>query len=195
MQFRKIDKGDLPMKKTLIFAAALLLAASTAFAQAHTASGTTTLSLVVGNEANIAITNSTTNLSTSATTFSDYTGTTNFKYQVRTSSGGSGSITVLITTDFSAGGPGLPSVQTPPTAGDTLTFTCTAAVGSACSSAQTASTTVAATAISFGANAHAGAPGAVTNGADGSVIWSLTNDPAYAAGTYTAVATFTISAT
>jgi hypothetical protein len=182
------------MKKTLILVAALLLAASMAHAQV-TAMGTTSLVLAVGNEANIAITNSTTNLTTSLSTFSDYMGTTNFKYQVRTSSSGTGSITVLITSDFSAGGSGLPSVKTPPTAGDTLTFTCTAAVGSPCSSAQTASTQTAATAVSFTANTHAGAPGPVTNGATGSVVWDLTNDPAYATGTYTAVATFTISAT
>jgi hypothetical protein len=183
------------MKKILGLATVLLLAASSAFAAA-TATGTTNLNLTVSNEANISITTTNTTLSSGTTTFNDYTGTTNYTYQIRTTqSGGTGSITVLISTDFSAGGGGLPSVAVPATTGDALTFTCTANVGTACSSAQTSSTTAAATAVTFGANAHAGAPGAVaTNGAAGSVSWNFTNDPKYPTGSYQAVATFTISA-
>ena len=94
-----------------------------------------------------------------------------------------------MTTDFSpAGGP---SVASPPTAGDTLTYTCTvSAPGSACSGSQTASTTVATPVATFGADAHSAAAG---NSA--SVDWTLTNDPVYKAGTYSATVTFTISAT
>lgn len=183
------------MKKTLTIAAILLLAASSAFAQA-TATGKTNLNLTVANEANISITTANTTLSSGANPFTDYTGTTNYTFQIRTSSGGTGSITLLITTDFSAGGGGLPSVASPPTAGDKLTFTCTAATGTACSTAQTASMSTAATAVSFGGSAHAGGPGSVaSNGAAGSVSWDFTNDPAYPVGSYTAVATFTISTT
>ena len=185
------------MKKIPVLAAVLLLAASSAFAAA-TATGTTNLNLTVSNEANISITTTNTTLSSGTTTFNDYTGTTNYTYQIRTTqSGGTGAITVYISSDFSAGGGGLPSVAVPATAGDALTFTCTAAVGTPCSSAQTAGTSAvgAATAVTFGANAHAGAPGAVaTNGATGSVNWNFTNDPKYPTGSYQAVATFTISA-
>lgn len=185
------------MKKTLIVAAALVLSASFAHAATVTATDTTTLSLAVSNEANIAVITTTTLLSSGTTTFSDYTGTTNYKYQIRTSSGGSGgSVTLKVTTDFSNGTGGQPSVGSPPTLGDLLKFTCTAAVGTACATAQTASTSVDATAITFGTNVHAGAPGNVTaNGANGSVIWNFTNDPIYPTGTYTATVTFTISAT
>ena len=185
------------MKKTLIVVVALLLSASLGYAATVTATGTTTLSLTVSNEANIAVTTSTTTLSSGNTTFSDYTGTTNYKYQIRTSSGGTGgSVTLKVTADFSDGSLGKPSVGSPPTGGDLLTFTCTAAVGTACASAQTASTTVDATAITFGINAHAGAPGNVSaNGANGSVVWNFTNDPIYPTGPYSATVTFTISAT
>jgi hypothetical protein len=43
---------------------------------------------------------------------------------------------------------------------------------------------------SFGADAKSTAAGNT-----GSVAWSLTNDPTYATGAYTATVTFTISAT
>src|SRR5579872_2140584 len=127
------------MKKTLLLASVLLLASS-AFAQA-TATGTTNLKLTVANEANLSITTLNTTLGSVGSTFNDYTGTTNYVYQIRTTqSGGTGSITLQITTDFSAGG-GLPSVASPASTGDALTFTCNAAVGSACATPQTASTT------------------------------------------------------
>jgi hypothetical protein len=42
----------------------------------------------------------------------------------------------------------------------------------------------------FGANTHSAGAGTTGN----SVAWTLLNDPAYPTGSYTAVATFTISA-
>jgi hypothetical protein len=76
-----------------------------------------------------------------------------------------------------------------PNAGDSLTYTCTvAAPGTACSGSQTASTTASTPVASFGADAHA-------TGNAGSVAWSLTNDPLYPTGSYSATVTFTISAT
>ena len=151
--------------------------------------GTTALTVTVGVEARISVTNATTTLS-DGSAFSNFTGVTNLLYKIRTApSTGTGSITAQVTTDFSpAGGP---SVASPPTAGDTLTYTCTvSAPGSACSGSQTASTTVATPVATFGADAHSAAAG---NSA--SVDWTLTNDPVYKAGTYSATVTFTISAT
>ncbi len=185
------------MKKTITFVAVLLLAACSAFAQA-TATDKTNLVLTVANEANIAIITTSTGLSSGTTTFNDYTGTTNFKYQVRTTqSTGSGSITLKITTDFATSCTGgVPCVGTPPTAGDALTYSCTGDVGTVCSTPQTASTGSSTNVLGFGQNVHAGSPGSVANkGANGAVAWDLTNDPIYPTGSYTAVATFTISAT
>ena len=125
------------------------------------------------------------------TTFnSNYTGTTSLTYKVRTTKvGGSGAITLKVTTDF--GPAGGPSVATPPTAGDTLAYTCTlTSPGTACSGSQTASTAAGTPVGTFGADAKSASAG---NG--GTVAWTLTNDPQYSTGTYTAIVTFTISAT
>jgi hypothetical protein len=151
--------------------------------------GTTTISVTVGSEASLRVDTATTTLTT-AGTFADYTGTTNLTYRIRTSNpGGSGTITARVTTDFApAGGP---SVASPPTAGDLLQYTCTvSAPGTACAGSQTASTAADTSVATFGADAAS-----VSAGNSGSVAWTLTNDPVYDTGTYTAVVTFTIAAT
>lgn len=151
--------------------------------------GTTTISVSVGSEASLRVDTATTTLTT-AGTFAAYTGTTNLTYKIRTTqSSGSGTITARVTTDFSpAGGP---SVASPPTAGDLLQYTCTiSAPGTACAGSQTASTAADTSVATFGADATS-----VAAGNAGSVAWTLTNDPVYKTGTYTAVVTFTIAAT
>ncbi len=158
------------------------------------ATGTTTLSVAVAAESAISVTSGTTTLSEASgggIFGSAFTGTTNFLYKVRsTKVGGGGSITVKITTDFAAGGP---SVASPP-AGDAMTYSCTAASSAtACSGPITASTASATSVATFATDAHSTAG---TGSSDaGTVVWTLPNDPVYKTGTYTAVATFTISAT
>ena len=165
----------------------LALLAVPAYAQFNN-TGTTLLSVSVGPEAAIRIDTSTTTLATSGTTFNNpYTGITNLTYKVRsTKVGGSGSITLQVTTDFS--GTGGPKVTPPPSAGDALTYPCTVSTYG-CGSAQTASTTAATNVATFGANVRS-----TKAGDSGSVSWSLTNDPVYETGDYTATVTFTISA-
>lgn len=179
------------MKKLLAVFPMMLLAAAICHAQNPTTTAASTLSVSVGPEAAIAINSgATTTFTEGSGSFADYTATTGFTYWIRTSqSSGTGAITLKISSDFSpAGGP---SVTTPPTAGDALTYTCTvASPGSGCSSAQTASTASSTTVANFGANATSAKGGNASN----SVTWDLTNDPAYAQGSYNATATFTISA-
>lgn len=168
----------------------VLALTSTAHAQ-FAATGTTTVSVAIGPEAALQINTSTSTLTAAGTTFnSNYTGTTSLTYKVRTTKvGGSGTITLKVTTDF--GPSGGPSVGTPPTAGDTLAYTCTlTAPGTACSGSQTSSTSASTSVGTFGTDAKSASAG---NG--GSVAWTLTNDPQYSTGTYTATVTFTISAT
>ena len=178
------------MKKMFALAAIGMLCLSPmAFAQYGT-TGTTNLQLTVGAEAALNVTTAATPLTTSTSNFSNpFSGTTNFNYKIRTTKvGGTGNVTAQVTSDFTAATNG-PSVAAPPTAGDALTYTCTvAAPGTACSGSQTASTASSTPIASFGADAHA-------VGNSGSVDWSLTNDPVYPTGSYSATVTFTISAT
>ena len=174
----------IPMKQTALLLLLLPLLAVSCFAQA------TTLSVTVATEASMTVTTSTTTFTESGgvNTFGNFTATTNFTYRMRTTKvGGTGKITVQITSDFAAGGP---SVASPP-AGDTVTFTCTAATGTACSTSN-ASTTTPGNVVTFGADGHS------TQGASpdaGTVTWTIPNDPIYKTGSYTATATFTISST
>ena len=180
------------IKNSLLSLTVLIAGASHAFGQ-FAATGTSTLSVVVAAESALSVTTGTTNLTeaTGAGIFgAPYTGTTNFQYKVRsTTVGGGGSITVKITADFAAGGP---SVATPPT-GDAMTYTCTAAASATpCTGSVTASTGGATSVATFATNAHSAAG---TGSSDaGTVVWTLPNDPVYKTGTYTATATFTISA-
>ncbi|MEI9971828.1 MAG: hypothetical protein WDO73_07105 [Ignavibacteriota bacterium] len=155
------------------------------------AQGTTTLSVVVPAEASLTVTTGTTSLSTSGSNFSTpYSGTTSFTYQVRTTKvGGTGTISAKVTSDFPATGG--PSVATPPTAGDALTYTCTvSSPGTGCTGSQTASTAATTSVATFGAGAKS-----TKAGNTGSLAWSLTDDPVYDTGTYAATVTFTVSAT
>ena len=178
------------MKRVILFAALVTLCLSPmAFAQ-FASTGTTTLSVTVGPEAAIQVNTATTTLAAAGTNFNNpYSGTTNFTYKMRTTkSGGSGAITLKVTTDF--GPAGGPSVATPPTAGDALSYTCSlSGVGTACSGSQTASTASSTSVATFGADNKSAAAGDT-----GSVGWSLTNDPAYSTGSYSAVVTLTVSA-
>ncbi|MGD0459132.1 MAG: hypothetical protein ABSC21_15465 [Terriglobia bacterium] len=180
------------MKKILtLVGVALLLTAPLARAQLGSSTGTTTVSVAVGAEAALNITNSSTPLTSAGTNFTNYTGSTGLTYFVRTTqSGGSGSITLKVTSDFSpANGP---SVTTPPNSGDKLAYTCTlTGAGTACSSSVTASTSSSTSVATFGADAHTVTfPGGDT----ATTAWTLTNDPKYKTGSYSATVTFTISA-
>jgi len=175
-----------PLKTLPLLALGLLVTASLAHAQFGNPTGTTTVSVIIGPQAGLSITNSSTPLALSGTNF---TGSTGLTYYVRTTTtGGGGSITLEVTSDFACGGG--PCVGTPPSPGDALTYSCTVAgPGTACSGTQTASTTGTTNVASFAPNVHTTAAGSTA-----SVAWTLTNDPTYKTGTYNATVTFTISA-
>lgn len=170
--------------------AAILLAGlgvTSAFGQPFNTTGTTSVAVAVSPEASIRIDTGTTTLLTVGGLFADYGATTNFTYRVRTTT--SGSVTLKITPDFSPTGG--PSVTTPPTAGDALTYTCAiSGTGATPCSSGTASTSASTNVATFAADAHS-----VRDGSPGSVAWTLTNDPVYKTGSYSATATFTISTT
>lgn len=170
----------------LIILAALVAVSPAAFGQ-WAAAGTTNITVSVGPEAAISV-NSATPLTTGTALFDDYTGTTTFSYKVRTTkTGGSGSITAQVLTDFSTGAG--PSVQNP-NPGNSLSYGCTVAgPGTGCSGSVTAQYQVDTNVATFGANARS-----AKAGDSGSLAWVLTNDPQYETGSYEAVVRFSISA-
>jgi len=185
------------MKKILALGAlALLLPASSALAQTlGTTSPTATVAVNVGPEAGLTIQTAALTLTQNGNNFSDYTGTTNFTYFIRTTkSGGTGSIVLEVTTDFSSGGGNAPSVASPPTNSDHLYYSCsvpnpTSGTATPCTGPVNSSTTTATNVASFGADARS-----AKAGVSSSVTWSLSNDPLYQTGSYTATVTYTISA-
>src|ERR1700719_1588410 len=91
-----------------ILALALLLSAPRVHAQAPT--GTTTVSVTIGPQAGLTITNGSTPLTAGGSNFSQFSGSTLMTYFVRTTTtGGGGSITLKVTTDFPVGGPSVGS--------------------------------------------------------------------------------------
>ncbi len=147
-----------------------------------TDAATTTLSVTVAPEATITVTSSPT-LSKGGTEFESYTGDTQITYRVRTlASGGSGSITALVTTPFA----GASNITT----ADLSHVASTSGVGTANGSATTASESAATTLLTFGADAHSS-----DTDDSATISWTLVDRPAYVTGSYTTVVTLTISAT
>lgn len=131
------------------------------------------------------------NLTTVGTTFVAYSGNLTVSYRARTTAAtGSGSLTMRATADFSpAGGPSVASGQ--------LTYTCSAAsLGAACSGTQTASTASQTSVVTLGASLCTGGGGSCSAANPNTVLstFTLSNNPAYKTGTYSATLTFTISA-
>jgi hypothetical protein len=183
------------MKKILALAAALLLATSLAYAQLGTTAPTGTVKVIVNAEAALTIQTTALTLNQTGSNFADYTGTTLFTYFVRTTqSGGTGTITLEVTTDFSGGGGNSPSVASPPTPSDHLYYSCnvpnpTSGTSTQCTGPVNSSTTSATNVTTFSADARSPKAGVAS-----SVIWGLSNDPLYQTGSYTATVTYTISA-
>jgi hypothetical protein len=183
------------MKRLLSLLAVLMLAASSAFAQLGTTAPTATVTVNVAPEAALTIQTAALTLTQAGSNFTDYAGTTNFTYFVRTTKvGGHGTITLSVTTDFSAGGGSTPSVAAPPTATDFLYYTCT--VGAAnfgtatgCPGTVDSQFNTATNVATFVTDTRSAKAGAAS-----SIIWGLSNDPLYQTGSYTATITFTIAA-
>jgi hypothetical protein len=129
-------------------------------------------------------------LAAGATGFSPFQASLPLSYRVRTTPGGSGTVTVQVTSDFApAGGPSA--------AAGALTYSCGAAtLGTPCSGLQTASTTLQTPVLTLPASACTGGGGACSAGDPNSVnlTFFLTDDPGYGTGSYSARLTFVISA-
>lgn len=128
-------------------------------------------------------------LTTSGSTFNNFSGSLTVSYKARTSPAGSATLTVLANSEFSpTGGPTLSN-------GD-LTFTCgSPGLGTSCASAQTVSTSASRTVVSVGSNACTGGGGSCSSSDPATVQLSFTlaNSPQLKTGTYTTSLLFTIS--
>lgn len=130
-------------------------------------------------------------LTTSATTFKPFTGDLTVNYKARTTPVGGGAITLSVSSDFTPSGG-------PSAASGALTYTCSGAtLGSACSGSQTASTTAQTPVLALpgGVCTGGGAPCGNQNPNSVGLSFTLTDNPAYATGAYSARVTFTISTT
>jgi hypothetical protein len=128
-------------------------------------------------------------LSPGAAKFSPFQATLPISYEARTKIGGA--ITAQVTSNFfPAGGPSAAS--------GALTYTCTGAtLGAACSGTQTASTTSQTPVLTLPPSGCTGGGGSCSP-ADPNTVnlnFTLTDDPGYQTGSYSATVTFTISAT
>ena len=129
-------------------------------------------------------------LTRGAVAFTTYQATLPVSFRVRTTPTGSGTITMQVTSNFTpAGGPSVTA--------NTLTYSCSTTYGTACSANQTASTSTQTPVLTVPASACTGGGGSCS-GSDPNTVtltFSLTDDPQYATGSYSAQVTFTISAT
>jgi hypothetical protein len=164
--------------------------------RAVTLTTTQTLQAVISPEGGLFSFPNSVTLAKTGTTFTNFTGSLTIQYRERTTqSTGGGSITVEATADFTpANGP---SIHTPPSTGDKLTYTCSlATLGTNCSGTQTVSTTAATNVVTFAASECTGGGGSCSAYSPNTVnlSFTLTDDPKYDTGSYSATLTFTISA-
>jgi hypothetical protein len=164
--------------------------------QAATLTTTQTLTAVISPEGGLFSFPNSVTLAKTGTTFTNFTGSLSIQYRERTTqSTGGGSISVEATADFTPTGG--PSIASPRSTGDALTYTCSAAtLGTNCSGTQTVSTTTSTSVVGFSASECTGGGGSCSSSSPNTVTLSftLTDDPKYNTGSYSATLTFTISA-
>jgi hypothetical protein len=172
---------------------AITLASNSAFAQNI---ATQTLQATIVPLGGLVIQATPVVLTKPSTNSNSFTGTITLSYRARTSQGtGRGAITVKATADFTpAGGP---SIANPPSPGNKFTYTCSGAtLGASCSGTQTVSTSLATSVVMIGASActGGGAPCSTANPNMANVTFTLSDDPKYKTGSYSATLTWTVSA-
>jgi hypothetical protein len=165
------------MKRNIVFKVAV---AALAIVPVAFGVDTSTMSVAVAPEASFTALDTTTTL-TNATIFGAYTGTTNFTYKIRTTLvGGSGAITVSLGVFSGSGGPVIAD----------LLYTCTAAtLGVTACSSTTPTGGLGTPVATFGTDAHSADAGDA-----GTTAWTLPDKTTLKTGTFTSVATYTISA-
>lgn len=118
--------------------------------------------------------------------FNSYTGSVLMTYRARTVNGAT--ITMIVTSDFPAGGPSV--------AAGNLTYTCSGAtLGTGCTGSNVASTTSTTTVLTVPANSCTGTSCGNSDPNSLTLTFSLPDNPTSQTGSYSANVQFTISAT
>lgn len=174
----------------LVCSAVTVLACAPVLLPGATGTATQTLSAQINAIGKLSVPASLT-VTTAGTTFVAYSGSLTVSYKARTTATtGSGSLTMQASADFSpSGGPSI--------AGGQLAYTCSAAtLGAACSGSQTVSTSSQTSVVTMGASLCTGGGGSCSFVNPNTVqsAFTLSDNPAFKTGTYSATLTFTISA-
>jgi len=170
------------VKVTAIIAAFLMLSSA---GYPATATVTESLSAVFNPAGKLSVPGSV-SLIKSAGFFNSYNGSVVVSYRARTVNGAT--VTLIVTSDFPAGGPSV-------AAGD-LTYTCAGAtLGTACSGTVTARTTAATSVLTVPANSCTGTTCGNADPNSLTLSFTLPDSPASQTGSYSANVQFTISAT
>jgi len=192
-----LTSGDGKTRKiVLLFVAGAALLVAPVRLPAATLSTTQTLQADIYPEGGLFSFPNSVTLANGGNTFGNYSNTLSIQYRERTTqTSGSGNITVQATADFTpAGGP---SIASPPTSSDSLGYTCSGAtLGTGCSGTQKVSRTTSTNVVTFSASECTGGGNPCSSYSPNTVTLSftLTNDPKYDTGSYSATLTFTISA-
>lgn len=175
------------MKRVFVVICVLMLSSAIAFSQIDTKPSNVTVT--VSNEASI-LTASAATLSKADTLFGSFTGSSTITYKIRTTEVGGGGTLKVSVAQFAP--------TTGPTLGATSDLSYSAPLltsgGSGVATAGAAQANVNAatnyTVVSFGTDFHS-----ADAGDQAQIDWTLLDRPTYKTGNYTAVATWTISAT
>ena len=180
------------MRKVLMNAALGLMFLSQVCVAQSVATQTQTMNAGFNAMGSIVSVPGTVTLTTGGPDFQSYNGSLSVTYRARTTSAGGGNLTVQGTSDFSL-------TTGPRISAGALTYTCSGAtLGSGCSGQQTMSMSSATNIVALPSSACTGGSPCPMNTPDPNQVTlglSLTNDPAYPTGTYSAAILFTISAT
>ena len=181
-----VPRGQL---RSIVLVAALLYCYTLAWGQG-TRTVTQSLTAQVVPAASITVSPSTLNLTEGGPTFSSFTTATplTVNFMIRTTqSSGSGTITVRAAQFAPTGGPTV--------SGSNLTCTCVSSTLGTCPGTQNVSTSSTVTVLNVPASSCTGSGCSGSNPQSARLSFTLVNQPQYKVGSYSAVLTFTISAT
>ena len=181
-------------RKMIVLVCLAVLGAGRLLAQGIATDTTHSLTITTNPAGKLHMVQSTATFTPGAAIFGSYGTAVTVQYYARTSAGGT--ITAKSISDFATCGA---PATAPSVACNAVKYTCAAVTfGTGCASTQTLSTTTSTSVVSLPPSSgctNGGSPCGPANPSGISLTFTLTNDPNYKTGTYSAIVQFTISAT